>query len=427
MRRVLLSALCLVALAPAVSAQDNELLEISRLASRTPSPLKQAEVLRALEAVRGDCGYRNDETVIRAAADAIAALPQLQDATAVIARYDVPAFRAYYDEVIASHGDRVTETEIARAAIEAMVLSVDPRNQLVDNRYALGRGPGYLDIVLLGRRNGITVVSTAPNRGAARAGLLPGDIIEQVDGTPTAGLGTNSVFAMARGPRDGVARLTIRRGAEVMTIDVPRDVGACGEACEVSGRAEGDIGIITVPYRINPDVEERVGAALAEILLEAPSPRGYILDLRGNRGGPTVPTINALADLFLTRGAIIRSDSCSTGRVARSPARRGDILDGAPLIVLIDGSTNSGAEGVAAALVEHGRAIAVGQRTIGDGAARQRTHLTDSVYIRLNRSLFVTPSGAPIDGVGVVPTHETPPPSDGRDPAMERALELLRR
>lgn len=199
-------------------------------------------------------------------------------------------------------------------------------------------------------------------------------------------------------------------------------------SASVAWQVRDPVGVIAVA-RLDAGTVAATVAAIHDMRRQLPAPAGYVLDLRGNQGGLLGP-VSALADLFMDSGPIGYQQGRRVSDIERYAATPGDVLDGAALIVLTDGSTASGAEMVAAALQESGRARVVGQKTVGNGEIRSVVLLTPHSAIVLTTGRYFTARGNPIDHNGVTPDVETAPGAPGIDGAqtdgtLAAALALL--
>lgn len=136
--------------------------------------------------------------------------------------------------------------------------------------------------------------------------------------------------------------------------------------------------------------------------------KGLVLDLRDNPGGVLEAGV-AVADDFLEQGVIVTADGRTAEARFRMDATPGDLIEGAPLVVLVNGGTASASEIVAGALKDHARALLIGQRTYGKGSVQTVMPLKSGGALKLTTSRYFTPSGASIQGVGILPDIAAPP------------------
>ncbi len=249
----------------------------------------------------------------------------------------------------------------------------------------------------------IKVVRPIEGTPADRAGVLAGDLISRIDGEKVRGLSLRQAIDKMRGPVNTPIVITvIREGVEeplVITI-----IRAVVKVSAVHSRVEGgDIGYI----RISTFSEQTlVGLekAIHKIRDEVGDDKlkGYILDLRQNPGGLLGQAIK-VSDTFLDRGEIVSTRGRNREEFRRHSARPGDLADGKPVIVLINGGSASASEIVAGALQDLNRATILGTRSFGKGSVQTIIPLSSNGALRLTTALYHTPSGKSIQGKGIEP------------------------
>jgi carboxyl-terminal processing protease len=264
-----------------------------------------------------------------------------------------------------------------------------------------------------------------PGSPAERSGLQNGDEIVAVDGTPLAALSDDGVSAALRGAVGTTVHLEVTRAgvalpqplAVVRATVIPPDVTA--------RLLRGDVGYVAL--RGFPlDAAAQLRAAIGR--LAAQGAHAYVLDLRGNGGGYESAAVH-VASLFLPAGPVVANEGRRGPRVVESAD--GDALPAAPLAVLVDGDSASGAEVVAGALQDRKRATLVGTRTFGKGVAQEMFPLPDGSAIKLTTMRYYTAGGRFINGTGLEPDVTVAEPAGavrgepGADPQLDRALALL--
>lgn len=236
---------------------------------------------------------------------------------------------------------------------------------------------------------------------AARAGLRKGDSITHVDGVSVRDFKRHDVVERLRGPSHSRVALTVRRegvaGPLALVMERRHIV-----LPTVTERRDHGIVFLTIT-----SFNQRTAASVAAKLTKAldglaGSPKGLVLDLRGNPGGLLKQSIE-VADLFLSRGQIVRTHGRHPDSEQRYDAGGEDMAHGLPLVVLVDGKSASAAEIVAAALQDHGRAVVIGTTSFGKGTVQTVIRLPNDGEITLTWSRLVTPSGYVLHGLGVMP------------------------
>lgn len=329
-------------------------------------------------------------------------------------------------------GELLTPDAVRQAAIEGILQTLnDPHTEYLTPQDvaagALDLGSTYQGIgASVTDRNGvIEIVTPFRDSPAERAGIRPGDIILAVDGEPTDGWSDIEAVQKIRGPAgtpvtltvqhtDGtIEEITIIRGdivIESVFIEPPLEVipGESGtKLVDRQGQEVTDIGYVYISQFHDRTVAE-IREKLADV--ERRGYRGLIIDMRANPGGLLSATID-VTDEFLDEGLILEEVDAD-GNVRQWTARPGGVATEIPLVILLDGGSASGAEVMAAALQDHGRAVVVGTRSFGKGTVNQVVELRSCGLPEGCGALYVTvgrwrrPSGKEIEGLGVTPDIE---------------------
>ena len=262
----------------------------------------------------------------------------------------------------------------------------------------------------------IKVISPIDDTPAVKAGILAGDLITQLDGEEVRGLTLREAVEKMRGPANSSIVLTVLREGEEkpLKITVVRDVI---RVQSVKSRVEDDIGYIRIAS-FSEQTMEGLEKAIDKIEAEVPADelKGFVLDLRGNPGGLLDQAV-LVSDAFLDKGEIVSTRGRRADEVQRFSARAGDLVDGKPVIVLLNGGSASASEIVAGALQDHRRATLVGTRSFGKGSVQTIIPIGRSGAIRLTTARYYTPSGRSIQAKGIEPDIEVLPelPKDLQD------------
>ena len=254
----------------------------------------------------------------------------------------------------------------------------------------------------------VKVITPIDNMPAERAGVSAGDSITAIDGEALKGLSMDAAVDRMRGPVGSPIVLTIARKGQQkpITVKVVRDVIRVNP---VQYSVEGDVGWIKVKSFENEHTTDYLEQAVADIKkILGSNISGYVLDLRNNPGGLLDQAI-ALSDAFLDRGTIVVTKGRNPADIDRAEAQAGDITDGKPLVVLINGGSASASEVVAGALQDHQRAQLVGTRSFGKGSVQTMIPLPNKGAIRLTTARYFTPSGRSIQATGIEPDYVVEP------------------
>jgi carboxyl-terminal processing protease len=357
---------------------------------------------------------------------------------------DAHMLAAVLERVKHDYVDPVDDHQLLQAAIRGMVASLDPYSAYLD-------GDEYDEVKISssGRYSGVgielsieddQVVVIAPFDGspAAQAGIRSGDIIVTIDGIP---VNTNTLadtIGRMRGAEGSSVKIGIMRegNSEPMLFTLKRsrvDLHSVrGEMLE-AGYAYVRIS------QFSETTGDDLNASLKDLRKHNGAPlKGLVLDLRDNPGGVLEAAV-AVADAFLDSGVIVTAKGRTPDSKFEMDATPGDALNGAPIVVLVNGGSASAAEIVAGALKDQHRAKLMGRTTFGKGSVQTIIPLSDDRAVKLTTSLYYTPSGVSINHRGIAPDIELgrdskPPaasapesaPLQQRDADVKRALEELK-
>ena len=333
-------------------------------------------------------------------------------------------FGDIFERVRAQYVTPPEDKKLVESAINGMLTSLDPHSSYLnpdaakDMRVQTKGEFGGLGIEVTMENELVKVISPIEDTPAARAGVLAGDLIAEIDGEEVRGLTLEEAVEKMRGLVNTPIDLTIvREGAtEPIKLTIIRDTI---KVRAVRHRVENDVGYI----KINSFTEKTYGdlqAAIESIKSQAPNGgiKGYVLDLRLNPGGLLDQAVS-VSDAFLARGEIVSTRGRDPEKTERYDSRPGDLIDGKPLVVLVNGGSASASEIVAGALQDHRRATVVGTQSFGKGSVQSVIPLPEQGALKLTTALYYTPAGTSIQGKGISPDIkvEQPLPDDlkGRD------------
>ncbi|MHA3916241.1 S41 family peptidase [Halovulum sp. GXIMD14793] len=318
-------------------------------------------------------------------------------------------FGDIFERIRSSYVEEVDEAELIENAINGMLSSLDPHSSYLppddfsDMRVQTRGEFGGLGIEVTQENGFVKVVSPIDDTPAARAGVQAGDFITHVDGEPVLGLTLNEAVDLMRGPVGSDILITIVREG----VEEPFDLTLTRDTIKISAvraRLEGDVVVLritTFTEQTFPNLEEE----FAEKVEEAgglDKVAGIIIDLRNNPGGLLNQAI-AVSDAFLDAGEIVSTRGRDPRDSERHNASAGDLAEGKPLVVLINGGSASASEIVAGALQDHRRAIVVGTKSFGKGSVQTIVPLQGNGAMRLTTARYYTPSGRSIQNLGVAP------------------------
>jgi carboxyl-terminal processing protease len=319
-------------------------------------------------------------------------------------------FGDVFERVRAEYVEEITDEQLIEAAINGMLTSLDPHSGYLDAKkyrdmQVQTKGEfGGLGIEVTMEDGLVKVVSPIDDTPAYRAGIQAGDVITHINSEPVLGMSLAEAVERMRGPVDTSIALTLRRPGEEEPIDVSM-ARAVITISPVRWRAEEDIGYIRVTT-FNEQTEAKVREALEALEVElGDRMKGVVLDLRNNPGGLLEQAVQ-VADVFLDRGEIVSTRGRRADSIQRFNSRQGDLLEGRPMVVLINGGSASASEIVAGALQDHDRAIVMGTPSFGKGSVQTIMPLPGHGAIRLTTARYFTPAGTSIQAKGITPDIE---------------------
>ncbi len=326
-------------------------------------------------------------------------------------------FGDIFERIRAQYVEDVDEEELIEAAINGMLTSLDPHSSYLSPKDAADmrvqtRGEfGGLGIEVTQEEGFVKVVSPIDDTPADDAGIEAGDFITHVDGESVLGLTLDQAVEMMRGPVGSEIIITVVRESEAEPFDVSiiRDTI---KLTAVRHRTVGETVVLRVTT-FNDQTYPNLEQGLKDEIEEAggmENVNGIVLDLRNNPGGLLTQSIR-VSDAFLDAGEIVSTRGRDPQDGERFNATDGDLINGKPMVVLINGGSASASEIVAGALQDHRRAIVVGTNSFGKGSVQTVMPLRQDGAMRLTTARYYTPSGRSIQALGISPdiVVEQPP------------------
>ncbi|WP_413720441.1 S41 family peptidase [Silicimonas sp. MF1-12-2] len=318
-------------------------------------------------------------------------------------------FGDIFERIRSQYVEEVDEGELIEAAINGMLTSLDPHSSYLspddaaDMRVQTRGEFGGLGIEVTQEEGFVKVVSPIDGTPADDAGLEAGDFITHVDGESVLGLTLDEAVDMMRGPVGSEIIVTIVREGEAEPFDVSiiRDTI---KLTAVRSRIEGEtvvLRVTTFSDQTFPTLRDQLNERVAE-LGGMEKVNGFVLDLRNNPGGLLTQAVR-VSDAFLESGEIVSTRGREPQDGDRFNAEPGDLAEGKPIVVLINGGSASASEIVAGALQDHRRAIVVGTKSFGKGSVQTVMPLRGEGAMRLTTARYYTPSGRSIQALGVSP------------------------
>ncbi|NNE87043.1 MAG: S41 family peptidase [Silicimonas sp.] len=318
-------------------------------------------------------------------------------------------FGDIFERIRSQYVEDVDEADLIEAAINGMLTSLDPHSSYLapDDAAAMRvqtRGEfGGLGIEVTQEEGFVKVVSPMDDTPADDAGVLAGDFITHVDGESVLGLTLDAAVDMMRGPVGSEIIITVVREGEAEPFDISiiRDTI---KLTAVRSRVQGEtvvLRITTFSDQTFTSMREQLESKVEE-LGGMDKVNGFVIDLRNNPGGLLNQAVR-VSDAFLEGGEIVSTRGREPQDGDRFNAEAGDLAEGKPIVVLINGGSASASEIVAGALQDHRRAIVVGTKSFGKGSVQTVMPLRGDGAMRLTTARYYTPSGRSIQALGVSP------------------------
>lgn len=327
--------------------------------------------------------------------------------------------------------ENISDQELIEAAIRGLIADLDPHSAFLDpeefDEIRIATTGEYSGVgIEVALENGVVkVVNPIEDTPAYKAGVLPGDRIIAVDDVPVDAENLNDTIDRMRGRVGTPVKITIARGPDPQTLEFTLSRASVQVHSVRHELLEPGIGYVKITH-FSETTTPDLASAIAKLKKASGGElRGLVLDLRNNPGGVLEAAVG-VSDVFLDGGLVVTANGRAADARFSMNAGPGDELDGAPLIVLVNGGSASASEIVAGALQDHHRARLVGSQTYGKGSVQTVMPLSDGHAIKLTTSRYFTPSGASIHQRGIKPDVAVEDRKDGDDRPLHVALDLLK-
>lgn len=350
-----------------------------------------------------------DEAAAVAATAGTPALPGEERVSIDEIRRFVSVFRA----VKQAYVEPIDDATLMQAAIRGLLTDLDPHSAYLDkaqsqdlSEFTTGAYNGLgLDVFQNPDRT-LTVIAPIDDTPAAKAGIRPGDVIVEIDGKPITADNVDAAAESMRGAPGTEIRMTIVREGRVE----PLKLTLVRETIRVSSvrvrGLESGFGYLRIST-FQADTGQESQRKLATLITKGAPLQGLVLDLRSNPGGLLHAAVE-VADAFLDSGMIVSTRGRLPNSTSEFRAHRGDMLKGAPIVILADAGTASAAEVLAAALRDHRRALVMGASSFGKASVQTVLPLDNGDALKLTTARYYTPKGISIQAAGIKPDIELP-------------------
>lgn len=315
-------------------------------------------------------------------------------------------FSDVFARIKRNYVEDVSDEDLLEHAIRGMLSGLDPHSSYLNteqfNELRIGTSGEFGGLgIEVGMEDGfVKVVSPIDDTPAQRAGMQSGDLIIRLDEKPVKGLSLNDAVKLMRGkPGSDIVLTVVREGEDKpLKITITR---AVIQVTSVKTRVlEEGYGYVRVSHfqtKTTADMLQAIEKMKTETDLQ-----GLVLDLRNNPGGVLSAAVG-ISDAFLNDGLIVYTDGREEDSRLRYSASNGDVLAGAPLVVLVNGGSASASEIVAGAMQDHGRGVVMGNKTFGKGSVQTIQNLANGGAVKLTTARYYTPSGRSIQAEGIEP------------------------
>jgi carboxyl-terminal processing protease len=336
-------------------------------------------------------------------------------------------FGDVFDRVRADYVEEPDEAKMIEAAINGMLTSLDPHSSFMNAKQfqdmsVQTRGEfGGLGIEVTMESGVIKVVSPIDDTPASKAGIMANDLIVKIDGDDIQGLTLNEAVDRMRGKVGTPITLTIKReGKEPFEQKLVRDrIRVQSVKYNIEANDIGYVRISSFTEQTQEGLEKAMNHFRETLGDKA---KGYIIDLRNDPGGLLDMAIS-VSDSFLDRGEVVSTRGRHADESQRFNATKGDLANGKPVVVLINGGSASASEIVAGALQDHKRATLIGTRSFGKGSVQTIIPLGSQGALRLTTARYYTPAGRSIQAKGIdadiIIEQELPPELQGKNVSTE--------
>lgn len=320
---------------------------------------------------------------------------------------DLRTFTRVYDQIRNGYVEEISDSQLLEFAIRGMIAELDPhsaylsKEAFADLQANTAGEFGGVGLEVSLDEGFVKVVTPIDDSPSAKAGILSGDVVIRLDDKPVKGMDLNKAVNMMRGPKGSGIKITVMREG----VDQPIEFDLVRDIIKVQSirtrLLDNDFFYIRISqFQLNTGTEMLQKLRLQ--LEKNPETKGIILDLRNNPGGVLQSSVE-VADAFLDGGLVVYTQGRLDNSNINYNAEAGDMVNGLPLVVLINDGSASASEIVAGALQDHKRAVIMGTRSFGKGSVQTVIPISNDRAVKLTTALYYTPGGRSIQAQGIEP------------------------
>jgi len=348
----------------------------------------------------------------------------VNQSSVVLPLEELRTFSEVFGKVKGDYVEEVDDKTLLENAIRGMLSGLDPHSAFLDQdefrdlQVGTSGKFGGLGIEVSMEDGFVKVVSPIDDTPAQRAGVMAGDLIIRLDDTPVKGMSLNDAVNIMRGkPGTDITLTIVREGVErPFAVTITRDIIKVDSV--KSRMLDNGFGYVRVSS-FQTGTGDDVRRAVSELKKENKGAlNGMVLDLRNNPGGVLGAAVS-VSDAFLRKGKVVYTEGRAVDAELDFNATPDDVLDSAPLVVLVNGGSASASEIVAGALQDHKRAVLMGSRTFGKGSVQTIFPMSNNTAVKITTARYYTPSGRSIQAEGIVPDIEVEPLKVARDDSAD--------
>jgi carboxyl-terminal processing protease len=341
---------------------------------------------------------------------------------------ELRSFTEVFSRIKTDYVEPVEDKKLLEDAVQGMLAGLDPHSAYLDAdsfkdmRVETEGQFGGLGIEVTMENGFVKVVSPIEDTPAARAGVKPGDLIIRLDDKAVKGLTLTEAVRLMRGKPGSDITLTIVREGATKPLKITLTRAVIKIQSVKSRMLESGFGYVRIT-QFQAGTDKGLAEAIKKLDKENKGPlRGMVLDLRNNPGGVLNSAVG-VSDAFLDKGLIVYTEGRVADSKMRLSATPGDLLNGAPMVVLINGGSASASEIVAGALQDHKRAVIMGTKSFGKGSVQTIIPVSNGAALKITTARYYTPSGRSIQASGIVPDIVTEEARITKSEATDRLRE----